>query len=114
MFVTSLTVFAMTPSAVYPKAQREGVSKDASVGVLQALVLRQHVTTWFWWALAVPPLWALGWVVTTAAGIAVDQHFANFGASGAIVVTALSGLLLALLLRAPRPVVAALTATGGA
>lgn len=48
-----------------------------------------------------PPLWALGWIVTTAAGIGVDQRFTNFGASGAIVVTALSGLVLVQLLRAP-------------
>ena len=40
--------------------------------------------------------------MTTAAGIAVDQHFTNFGATGAIVVTVLSGLLLVQLLRAPR------------
>ena len=93
----------------------QGAITGLGVGVLQALVLRQHVTTWFWWALAIPPLWALGWVVTTAAGISVDQHFTNFGASGAIVVTILSGLLLVLLLRASRPVVAAsLPAVGGA
>jgi hypothetical protein len=52
-----------------------------------------------------PPLWALGWIVT-AAGIWVDQHFANFGGTGAIVVTGLSGLLLVLLVRAPRSVAA--------
>ena len=54
------------------------------------------------------------WIITTAAGIGVDQSFTNFGASGAIVVTALSGLLLILLLRARHPVtVVALPATGG-
>ncbi len=74
------------------------------MGLLQALVLRQHVATWYWWALATPPLWALGWIVTTAAGIGVDRRFTNFGASGAIVVTILSGLLLAQMLRTPRPI----------
>jgi hypothetical protein len=78
-----------------------GAITGIGVGVLQALVLRPHVATWFWWAIAMPPLWALGWVVTTAAGIGVDQRFTNFGASGAIVVTILSGLLLVQLLRAP-------------
>jgi len=83
----------------------QGAITGLGVGVLQALVLRPHVATWFWWAIAMPPLWALGWVVTTAAGIRVDQQFTNFGASGAIVVTILSGLLLVQLLRAPRPIV---------
>ena len=80
----------------------QGAITGLGVGILQALVLRPHVATWFWWAIAMPPLWALGWVVTTAAGIRVDQQFTNFGASGAIVVTILSGLLLVQLLRAPR------------
>ena len=83
----------------------QGAITGLGVGILQALVLRPHVATWFWWAVAMPPLWALGWVVTTAAGIKVDQQFTNFGASGAIVVTILSGLLLVQLLRAPRPIV---------
>jgi hypothetical protein len=82
----------------------QGAVTGLGVGILQALVLRQHVATWFWWAIAMPPLWALGWIVTTAAGIGVDQHFTNFGASGAIVVTVLSGLLLVYLLRAARPI----------
>ncbi len=82
----------------------QGAVTGLGVGILQALVLRQHVANWFWWALAMPPLWALGWIVTTAAGVGVDQHFTNFGATGAIVVTVLSGLLLVALLRAPRPI----------
>jgi hypothetical protein len=80
----------------------QGAVTGLGVGLLQALVLRQHVATWFWWALAIPPLWALGWIVTTVAGVGVNQQFTNFGATGAIVVTVLSGLLLVQLLRAPR------------
>jgi hypothetical protein len=80
----------------------QGAITGLGVGVLQALVLRQHVATWFWWAIAMPPLWALGWTVTTAAGVGVNQQFTNFGATGAIVVTVLSGLLLVQVLRAPR------------
>jgi hypothetical protein len=80
----------------------QGLLTGVGVGVLQALVLRPRVAGWFWWALATPPLWALGWIVTTAGGIDVDRQFANFGAYGAITVTALGGLLLAQLLHAPR------------
>jgi hypothetical protein len=93
----------------------QGAITGLSVGILQALVLRPHVATWFWWAIAMPPLWALGWIVTTAAGVGVNQQFTAFGATGAIVVTILSGLLLVLLLRGPRAVAAmALPAVGGA
>ncbi len=80
----------------------QGVVTGLGVGLLPALVLRQHLATWYWRAIAMPPLWALGWIVTTAAGVGVDQQFTNFGATGAIVVTVLSGLLLVALLGAPR------------
>jgi hypothetical protein len=77
----------------------QGAVTGLAIGGLQAIVLGRHGAGWRWWALAAPPLWALGWVVTWAAGIDVEAQYANFGASGAIVVTALSGLLLARLLR---------------
>jgi hypothetical protein len=88
----------------------QGAITGLGVGILQALVLRPHIATWFWWALAMPPLWALGWIVTTLGGIRVDQHFTNFGAYGAITFAVLSGLLLVQLLQsdeAVRPAVAA-------
>jgi hypothetical protein len=40
----------------------------------------------------------LGWTATTLGGIAVDKQFTVFGAYGAITFSALSGLLLLLLL----------------
>jgi hypothetical protein len=50
------------------------------------------------WAAAMPALWALGWTTTTLGGIAVDKQFTVYGAYGAITFSALSGLLLLLLL----------------
>jgi hypothetical protein len=41
-----------------------------------------------------PVLWALGWTVTTAAGVDVERQYAVFGALGAITFMALSGVLL--------------------
>jgi hypothetical protein len=38
--------------------------------------------------------WSLGWLVTTMAGVSVDEQFIVFGASGAIVYSALSGVAL--------------------
>ena len=54
------------------------------------------------WALAMPLLWALGWTVTTLAGIDVEQSFTVFGATGAVTFSALSGALLHRLLPVPR------------
>ena len=45
-----------------------------------------------------PALWALGWTTTTLGGIAVDRQFTVYGAYGAITFSALSGLLLLLIL----------------
>jgi hypothetical protein len=64
------------------------------IGAAQAYLLRDRVANAWVWAAAVPLLWALGWMVTTAGGIDVDQQFAVFGAYGAITFMALSGVLL--------------------
>jgi hypothetical protein len=64
------------------------------LGAAQAYLLRDRVASAWVWAAAVPLLWALGWAVTTAGGIDVDQQFAVFGAYGAITFMALSGILL--------------------
>ena len=71
-----------------------GAISGAFVGVAQGLLLRGKFPLWHVWMLAMPPLWALGWVVTTAGGIAVEKQFTVFGAYGAITFGALSALLL--------------------
>jgi hypothetical protein len=79
-----------------------GAVTGAAVGVLQALVLARHrIPGWFWWAVANPPAWALGWFVTSYVITAnIDERFPIFGASGAIVFGLLTWLLLAVLFRA--------------
>jgi hypothetical protein len=43
-----------------------GAITGLGVGALQALVLtRSRLSGAFWWALANPPAWALGWLVTS-------------------------------------------------
>jgi hypothetical protein len=78
-----------------------GAVTGLGVGVLQALVLMRHgVAGAFWWALANPPAWALGWLVTSYVITAnVEEQFAVFGGSGAIVFGVLTWLLLAVLFR---------------
>ena len=53
-----------------------------------------------WWAVANPPAWALGWLVTSYVITKnVDEQFTNFGASGALLFALVTGLLLAWLFR---------------
>jgi hypothetical protein len=78
----------------------QGALSGVGVGALQALVLRREVQGALPWALAAPPLWALGWSVTTLAGVDVERQYMVFGAAGAIVYSMLSGALVARLLGA--------------
>ena len=71
-----------------------GAITGIPLGAAQAYLLRDRLANAWVWAAAVPLLWALGWTVTTAGGIDVDQQFAVFGAYGAITFMALSGILL--------------------
>jgi hypothetical protein len=38
-------------------------------------------------------LWAIGWAVTTAAGVDVESQYTVFGSSGALIVTAVTACL---------------------
>ena len=71
-----------------------GAITGIPVGAAQAFLLRGRVARSWAWAAAMPLLWALGWTVTTAAGIGVDRQYAVFGAFGAITFMALSGVVL--------------------
>ena len=71
-----------------------GAISGATVGIAQGLLLRNRFSLWHVWMVAMPALWALGWVVTDAIGIDVAKQFTLFGASGAIVFGILSALLL--------------------
>ena len=46
------------------------------------------------WAATTATLWAVGWTVTTAGGIRVDQQFVVFGAYGAIASTFLQSIII--------------------
>jgi len=81
-----------------------GALTGVVLGLAQALALPAGSSRRWWWAAAMPVLWSLGWVVTTLAGITVEEQFTIFGMSGAATFTVLSGLLLYWILRA-RPAV---------
>ena len=82
-----------------------GAVTGAGVGVMQALVLARHrVPGAFWWAVANPPGWALGWFVSSyVIARNIEDRWPNFSASGAIVFGLLTWLLLAMLFRATAP-----------
>ena len=76
----------------------QGAVCGLAVGTAQALVLRRSLgRIASAWPAALAAIWALGWAVTYAAGIAVDDQFTVFGSSGAVVVTALTVVLPVLL-----------------
>jgi hypothetical protein len=71
-----------------------GAITGLPLGAAQAFLLRDRIARPWAWAAAMPLLWALGWTITAAAGIDVDNQYAVFGAFGAITFMALSGALL--------------------
>jgi hypothetical protein len=75
-----------------------GAITGAALGIAQAVALPGRIRLRWVWAAAMPALWALGWTVTTYAGIEVGDQFTIFGSSGALTVSALLGLLLQYLL----------------
>jgi len=81
-----------------------GALTGVLLGVAQTLALPARTQRRWWWALAIPLLWALGWTITTLAGIAVEEQFTIFGASGAVTFSALSGLVLHRLLPVVRTI----------
>jgi hypothetical protein len=78
-----------------------GALNGLILGIAQALALPRRAHLRWVWAAAMPALWALGWTVTTLFMIRVEEQFIVFGASGALVFTALAGLLLHKLLPYP-------------
>src|SRR4051812_24835888 len=72
----------------------QGAVTGAVVGLAQAVVLRPRTGSLaFAWPLYLGGAYALGWVVTTAGGIAVEEQFTTFGAFGAVTVTLLTSVL---------------------
>jgi hypothetical protein len=79
----------------------QGAICGLAIGTAQALVLRGRAA--YLWAPTLSALWALGWATSTSIGVDVETQYAVFGSSGALVVTAATAVLPALLARrAPR------------
>jgi len=76
----------------------QGAVTGLAVGAVQGLMLRTRGIEGRWWALAMSPIWALGWLASWAIGVDVERQYTNFGLAGALVATALSGAMLVQLL----------------
>jgi hypothetical protein len=76
-----------------------GLATGVAVGLLQWGLLRGRVLPGSLWPLVVAIAWPVGWAVTWAAGIDVERGYYVFGASGALVFAALTGLAMLLMLR---------------
>ncbi len=73
----------------------QGVVSGLAVGFAQAIVLHRAAPGWISlaWTPFLGACWALGWTITTAAGVDVERQYTVFGATGALVVTALTAWL---------------------
>jgi hypothetical protein len=77
-----------------------GLLTGVAVGLLQgALVLRGRAVLWGLWPSVVALAWPVGWTVTWAFGIDVERGYYVFGATGALVFAAITGLAMLLVLR---------------
>jgi hypothetical protein len=77
-----------------------GLAAGVAVGLLQwGLVLRDRLLLASVWPPVVAIAWPLGWTVTWAAGVDVERGYYVFGASGALVFAAVTGLAMLLMLR---------------
>jgi hypothetical protein len=77
-----------------------GLATGVAVGLLQWGLLRGRLQLASLWPPVVAIAWPLGWVVTSVViGINVERGFYAFGASGALVFAAVTGLAMLLMLR---------------
>jgi hypothetical protein len=80
-----------------------GVASGLGVGVGQYFMLKDQIRSSIAWIPVTTALWALGWAVTTAIGVDVEQRWAVFGASGAVTVAVLGGAVLMALAGSAKP-----------
>jgi len=81
----------------------QGAVTGLAVGLAQAtLLIRPLGRVAATWPAYLAVTWALGWTLTTAVGVQVDDQFTVFGAAGAITVTAITSVLPFALIRRSR------------
>lgn len=81
-----------------------GAFCGAGVGLAQAVSVSMGRVDRILWVIVTPVLWAGGWLITSQVIVDADHQHAMFGSSGALAVSALSGVLYAMRDRGDRPV----------
>jgi hypothetical protein len=76
-----------------------GLVTGVAVGLLQWWLLRRRLLRARLWPPVVALVWPVGWAVTWAFGIDVERGYHMFGASGALVFAAITGLTMLMMLR---------------
>jgi hypothetical protein len=100
MAVGSAAAATMTGSATsVPALAATGAIAGAAVGLAQGLAFRTgRRTAALWtvglWTVTVSGAWALGWMTTANVIIDAESGYVSFGASGALVATAITGFAL--------------------
>jgi hypothetical protein len=77
-----------------PQLMLVGLVAGAVVGAAQAPVLRVSRRAAVAWVATVAGSWSLGWLVTANVIVDAERGYTTFGASGALVATAITGLAL--------------------
>ena len=75
-----------------------GLVTGTGIGIAQFVLLHGITVRALTWPFVVACGWAMGWLVTRAAGIDLAQHWSVFGTSGALTFQLLTGLALAWML----------------
>jgi hypothetical protein len=90
-----------------------GAISGAAVGAAQSLSIPMRSLDRALWALATPALWAAGWLITSQVIVDSGSQHALFGSSGALVVSAVAGVLHARRQRVARPAAASFGSSTG-
>lgn len=93
-----------------PALAAQGLVTGALIGIAQAVVLSRPARR-IVWAFGVAAVWTLGWVTTTLIGVDVEQQFAVFGASGALLASISFAALSAIALPTTATYTASTTST---
>jgi hypothetical protein len=83
-----------------------GAITGVVVGLAQAVSIPMRRVDRILWAAITPALWAGGWLITSQVIVDADRQHAVFGSSGALVVSALAGVVYAMRQRPTGPAAA--------
>ncbi|MDR6505113.1 hypothetical protein [Arthrobacter oryzae] len=91
---SALAAVATGAGTTTPALVVSGLVTGAVVGAAQGVALRRGLRVTALWAATVSMSWALGWLVTANVIVDADNGYVAFGSSGALVATAVTGLVL--------------------